>query len=300
MALTFGRTPGAARVEVEAERCTGCGLCTRVCEGGPLQLKEGKAVVVTGSLFDCIGCGHCMAVCPRQAVRVTGRDMTPEDVIDMPRDKATFPDLEGLMLARRSVREYLDKDVPQDVVDKIVETASTAPMGLPPSEVRLLVVAGKQKVRAFRKDLMDAIRSSRWMLSPLFLGLLRPLIGKANYQMMKEFVAPAAAEFLRKDAEGMDWLLYDAPLAIYFYPSQYGDPADASIAATYAMLAAESLGLGTCMLGFPGPLITHSRKLRTKYEIPAKSRMGLTVIFGYPAIQFHQALKRRFAGVHWV
>ncbi len=297
MALTFGRTPGPAAVEIDANRCTGCGLCTRVCQGGPLQVKEGKVVVVAGSLLDCIGCGHCMAVCPREAVRVTGRDMTPEDAVALPGDKATFQALHGLMLARRSVREYLDKDLPQEMLDKIMEAASTAPMGLPPSEVELLVVAGKQKVRAFRKDLMDAIRASRWMLSPVGLTLLRPFIGKANHQMMKEFVAPAAAEFLRKDAEGQDLLLYDAPLAIYFYPSQYGDPADATIAATYAMLAAEALGLGTCMLGFPGPLLAHSRKLRARYGIPGKSRMGLTVVFGYPAIQFHRGLKRRFAAV---
>jgi hypothetical protein len=136
------------------------------------------------------------------------------------------------------------------------------------------------------------------MVSPAVLTVMRPFIGKANYQMFRDFVAPAAKEFLRKDAEGQDWLLYDAPLAIYFYPSQYGDPADASIAATYAMLAAESLGLGTCMLGFPGPLIAHSRKIRAKYGIPAKSRTGLTVVFGYPAIQFQHALTRRFAAVH--
>jgi nitroreductase/NAD-dependent dihydropyrimidine dehydrogenase PreA subunit len=300
MTFAFGRTPGPATVEIDANRCTGCGLCTRVCKGGPIQLEAGKAVVVSGSLLDCIACGHCMAVCPRQAVRVTGRDMTPEDAVAMPKNRARFEALEGLMLVRRSVREYLDKDVPQDMIEKIIEAASTAPMGLPPSEVGLLVVAGRHKVEAFRKDLMDAIRASRWMFSPAFLAVLRPFIGRANHQMMRDFIAPAAAEFLRQDAKGQDWLLYDAPLAIYFYPSPYGDPADASIAATYAMLAAESLGLGTCMLGFPGPLIAHSRKLRTKYAIPAKSKTGLTVVFGYPAIQFHQALRRRFAAVHSV
>lgn len=300
MALTFGRAPGLATVEVDATRCTGCGLCARVCKGGPLQLEGGKVAVVSGTLFGCIACGHCMAVCPREALRVTGRDMTPQDVIAVPPDKATFQALDGLMLARRSVREYLDKDVPRELIEKIAEAASTAPMGLPPSEVSLLVVAGKEKMEAFRKDLMEAVRSSRWMFSPVVLALMRPFIGKANYQMMRDFVAPAAEEFLRREAEGQDWLLYDAPLAIYFYPSQYGDPADASIAATYAMLAAESLGLGTCMLGFPGPLIAHSRKLRAKYGIPAKSKTGLTVVFGYPAIQFHRALKRRFAEVQQV
>jgi ferredoxin len=300
MEITFGRAPGSAKVEVDANLCTGCGLCTRLCKGGPLQMQGGKAVVISNALFGCMACGQCMAACPSGAVRVTGRDMTPQDVVAMPKDKATFQSLEGLMLARRSIREYTDKDVPRDVVEKIVQAASTAPMGLPPSEVGLLVVSGKQKMAAFRKDLMAAMRASRWFFSPVVLTLLRPFIGKANHKMMKDFVGPAAEEFIRRDAKGEDWLLYDPPLAIYFYPSQYGDPADASIAATYAMLAAESLGLGTCMLGFPGPMIAHSRKLQAKYGIPARSKMGLTVVFGYPTVKFHHALKRRFADVHWI
>jgi len=299
MPLTFGRTPGSAQVQVDMGRCTGCGLCTRVCKGGPLQLEAGKAVVVSESLLGCIACGHCMAVCPHEAVRVTGRDMTTQDMKALPQEKTAFRPLQGLMLARRSVREYMEKEVPQDLIDSIVDAASTAPMGLPPSEVGLLIVAGKQKVEAFRKDLIEVIRSNHWMLSPGFLALMRPFIGKAAHQMFKDFVVPAAKVFLQKDAAGKDWLLYGAPLAIYFYPSQYADPADASIAATYAMLAAESMGLGTCMLGFPGPLIARSRKVQAKYGIPAKSKTGIAVVFGYPVIKFHQALKRRFAAVHW-
>ena len=53
-----------------------------------------------------------------------------------------------------------------------------------------------------------------------------------------------------QDRQGVDWFFYDAPLALYFYASPYADPADPLIPATYAMLAGESLGLGTCMLGF--------------------------------------------------
>ena len=39
---------------------------------------------------------------------------------------------------------------------------------------------------------------------------------------------------------GVNWVTYDAPLAIYFYGSPYCDPADPIVAATYAMLAAEA------------------------------------------------------------
>ena len=49
--------------------------------------------------------------------------------------------------------------------------------------------------------------------------------------------------------------LYDAPVALCFYGSPCCDPAGPVIAATYAMPAAESLGLGTCMIGGNDPFI---------------------------------------------
>jgi nitroreductase len=100
--------------------------------------------------------------------------------------------------------------------------------------------------------------------------------------------------------KGNNMLTYDAPLTIYFYGSPYTDPADPIVAATTAMYAAESLGLGTCMLGAIHPLIQYGRqakKFRRKYGIKYPSREGLFVIFGYPAVSYKKGLKRTFASV---
>ncbi|WP_163718402.1 nitroreductase family protein [Mangrovibacterium lignilyticum] len=93
-------------------------------------------------------------------------------------------------------------------------------------------------------------------------------------------------------------MLYDTPLAMYFLSSPYSDPIDPVIPATYAMLAAESLGLGSCMIGSIHPLIRHgAKKFKQHWGIPQKSVNGLVVIFGYPKYRFHKALKRSFAQV---
>ena len=63
---------------------------------------------------------------------------------------------------------------------------------------------------------------------------------------------------------GINVVNYDAPLAIYFYGSPYCDPADPIIAATYAMIAAEALGLGTCMLGAIHPLIQYGKSAQAE------------------------------------
>ena len=84
-----------------------------------------------------------------------------------------------------------------------------------------------------------------------------------------------------------------------FYGLSAADSADPVIAATYAMVAAETLGLGSCMLGFPGQVLKRSKKLLAKYGLPKKVQPGMMVIFGYPAIKFEHAIERRFAGVKY-
>ena len=75
-----------------------------------------------------------------------------------------------------------------------------------------------------------------------------------------------------------------------------GDPADCAIVATYAMLAAESLGLGSCMLGTAAAL-TQDKPLKAKYGIPPENKVGVALILGYPAVEFRHAVRRRLASV---
>lgn len=82
--------------------------------------------------------------------------------------------------------------------------------------------------------------------------------------------------------------------------SQLSFPADSLVAATYAMLAAESLGLGSCMIGTPAYFIKYSKKIKQKYDLPLKNQPGIVVIFGYPRIKYRKALKRRLAKVTYV
>lgn len=80
----------------------------------------------------------------------------------------------------------------------------------------------------------------------------------------------------------------------------YADPADPIVAATYAMIAAESLGLGTCMLGAVHPFIQNGKaaqRFRKKYGIHHKSREGLFVIMGYPNVEYGKGIRRTFASI---
>lgn len=83
---------------IDDQKCTGCGQCIRICPGETLVRENGKTRVGRGQFLGCIACGHCMAVCPAGAIHVAGRDMRPDDLIDLPLPdrRATADQLEAL------------------------------------------------------------------------------------------------------------------------------------------------------------------------------------------------------------
>ena len=52
-------------------------------------------------------------------------------------DAANFNQLIYLFKRRRSIREFLDKPVENEIIEKILDAAKTSPMGLPPTDVNV-------------------------------------------------------------------------------------------------------------------------------------------------------------------
>jgi len=304
MAVPTTRTKETGQIRINEKLCNGCGLCVSVCKDFSIKIENGKAVIADTPVFGCIACGHCMAICPRGAITVSGRCISPEDMFKLPDKKsaADYSSLMSLLNRRRSIREFKDQPVKREIIEKSIEAAQTAPMGLPPSDVHALVFDSKEKVRGFAEDFCRYLEGMKWFVSGWFLALMRPFWGKENDELFRGFVKPCIEIYTESMKKGVNLVNYDAPAAIYFYGSPYSDPADPVIAATYAMLAAESLGLGTCMLGAIHPLIQNggsAKKFREKHGIKHKSREGLFVIMGYPSVKYFKGIKRTFASVDW-
>jgi ferredoxin len=290
--------PDTATVTIDRELCTSCGACARVCFGKPLELVDGRIEIDPSRLFGCIGCAACLSVCPTGAVRVSGRDLDADDVINLapPAGRASYPELLALLQHRRSVRNFTAEEVSAGLIARILDAAVTAPMGIPPSEVGVLLLEGRERVQALAADTLGWMkRTERW-LRPV-LPLARPFMGRNDYALFRDFVFPAIDAYFEKQAEGVDWLMYDAPLAMVFYGTGLNDPADPYIPATLAVVAAESLGLGSCMLGFAGYGLFYDKQLRRKWGLPDHIRPGVTVVFGHPAVQLRNGVRRRFSAV---
>lgn len=59
-------------VEIDQERCDGCGLCVQSCAEGAIRIVNGKAVLAADNLCD--GLGACLGECPRGAIRIIERE----------------------------------------------------------------------------------------------------------------------------------------------------------------------------------------------------------------------------------
>ncbi|HRZ88032.1 MAG TPA: 4Fe-4S binding protein, partial [Spirochaetia bacterium] len=66
-----------AVIEIDEEKCDGCGLCAGGCHEGALRIIDGKARLVGESLCD--GLGACVGECPRGALRTVEREVEDYD-----------------------------------------------------------------------------------------------------------------------------------------------------------------------------------------------------------------------------
>ena len=66
-------------IEIDEEKCNGCGLCIPNCHEGAMKLIDGKARLIS-DLF-CDGLGACIGHCPEGAISIIEREAEPYDEI---------------------------------------------------------------------------------------------------------------------------------------------------------------------------------------------------------------------------
>ena len=64
-------------VEIDEEKCTGCGLCAKACHEGAIAMINGKAKLLRDDYCD--GLGNCLPHCPTNAITFVEREAAAFD-----------------------------------------------------------------------------------------------------------------------------------------------------------------------------------------------------------------------------
>ncbi len=64
-------------IQIDEEKCNGCGLCAQACHEGAIGMADGKARLLRDDYCD--GLGDCLPACPADAIRFVEREAAAYD-----------------------------------------------------------------------------------------------------------------------------------------------------------------------------------------------------------------------------
>lgn len=64
-------------IQIDTEKCNGCGLCASACQEGAIGIVDGKAKLLREDYCD--GLGNCLPVCPTDAISFVEREAAAFD-----------------------------------------------------------------------------------------------------------------------------------------------------------------------------------------------------------------------------
>jgi len=162
------------------------------------------------------------------------------------------------IMKRRSVRFYKDKKIPRDQMEIILQAGNYAPTGAGTQMWRFVVVEDDD----FRKKLAELAlpRYEKWIKN-----------------------APEKFKAIRDkiDSEVEDPVYYSAPAIIFVIGSGMTADLDCPMVCENMMLAAKSLGIGSCWVYF-GQLVLDDPEVREALDMQEDEKVYGPIIMGYP------------------
>jgi len=162
---------------------------------------------------------------------------------------------------RRSVRSYDPKPIPRDVLNAVIEAGNEAPSAMNSQPWRFVVVEGKEA----KKKL---------------LGAALPQAKKIT-ELVKDADPERYAATKKRYAELPDPVYYSAPTVVFVIGNGRYAAHSCPLACENMMLAAQSLGLGSCWVGF-GAMVTEDRSVRALLELKEDDSIFGPILLGYP------------------
>jgi nitroreductase/NAD-dependent dihydropyrimidine dehydrogenase PreA subunit len=293
-----------APVIFTGDTCKACGLCSAVCPNIILLKTDSRRMSFRDDRIDlCFKCGQCMAVCPTKSIHVRGLSYD-DDFFELPKHAELENSFFNLISTRRAVRNFKEKPVSRELLEKIVAAITFAPPGFPPVKTEITVVSDPEMIRKALPHMVELYDSLVGALkNPVIRFFIKKEVGSQKYRTMRNHLIPLLKSRIPELKKGVeDTLTRYAPAMILFHSDRKGEDVteDIFIAATYGMLAAHALGLGGSIMDIIPPAVDRNKELRRLFDIPESNQVVSSIIIGHPKYTYQRGIKRRLKSVTWL
>ncbi len=269
-------------IEANPQTCNQDGICSAVCPMNLINFSKGEfptPIVEVEKL--CIRCGHCVAACPSGSL--LHAEISLEQCPPVQKELLLSEEqCDQFLRSRRSIRNYRDKPVPQENLQKLIEAARYAPSGHNSQGAEWLVLSARDELNRLVVVVGDWMR---WMLASMPELALSIHIDKA----------------LERLEAGEDVILRGAPVLIIAHGPKDDRmvPATCTIALTHLELAATGMGLGGCWAGYFNAAASTFPPMRAVLDLPEGHLCFGAMMIGYPQFHYHRMPERKAPVITW-
>ncbi len=219
-------------------------------------------------------------------------------------DVQDWNEVERAIFERRSVRKYREKQVPENLIRRILEAGRFAPSAGNSQPWKLVVVRDKEMIDEMERDVVRLCKIFKFFLDwrrPGLMGKIAWFYSQMSIRLRPNDLHPIPFGAINLIADGKLGLFHGPPTVILIMKDKrgVGNPdLDCGICGQNMVLTAYSLGLSTCWVGFTkllGYLPKWKKRLGIQY--PYELIEGISI--GYPIGNPNGIIERETHEIDW-
>ena len=261
-------------VQINLEKCVGCGLCAEDCIALNIEVKEKCANVKN----DCFKCGHCVAICPTGAVSIPEYDMADVEEYESGSFELNPKQVLHAIKFRRSIRNYKQKKVEKEILEQILQAGRYSATAKNTQNCTFVFV----------QEELEKLKESVW-------GYIDHIAETEGRKVSRDFLPFVAFNRRRKADPNDDYLFRNAPVVVYIASDC---TIDVGLAAQNMENMAVALGTGVLYNGFLARVTDINEDLKKWLGLEGK-QIQACMLLGYPDRSYRRTAPRAEAKVVW-
>jgi len=325
---------------VDDQNCNGCGRCIETCPIQLLMLNSDNKCRHNDryDFFRCITCQNCMAVCSREAIQIKGAyrvhtgfwknddlfenpmvypdPLGNGEMIDVEKTAQNLTETEKVIYNRRSIRLYKKKQVPKELINRIIEAGRFAPSAGNNQPWKFIVIQNRELIDEINARCKKSLKvHTRLTLPKTWLDKKIPGDKDARFSWWQKLILPLVVKLRPGDTDqrvrgGVNTVTSDPDYHIFFHAPTLilqladrraigGVDYDSGICFQNMVLAAHALGLGTCYIGLIDGLKLHPKFRQEVLGVADPFEIVMALCVGYPSGKIDGVVRRERARVIW-